>query len=101
VDADAIEVAKENAERNAMGDLATFATTPLAKVKAKFGLVLANIEADVLIDLRKPLRDRLAHGGRLVLSGILASREADVRAAFGKPLSRASLGEWVALTYTS
>ncbi len=101
VDADAIEVAKENAERNAMGDRATFATTPLAKVKGKFGLVLANIEADVLIDLKKQLRDRLAHGGRLVLSGILSSREADVRAAFGKPLSRASLGEWVTLTYTS
>ncbi len=100
-DPDAIAVAKENAARNAMSELAKFDATPLSKVRAKYELVLANIEADVLIGLQKQLRARLAFGGRLVLSGILSSRESEVRAAFGKPLSRASIGEWVALTYAS
>lgn len=109
-DADAIEVAKENAERNEMTDRATFAMTPVARVRGTFGLVVANIEADVLIALEKSLRARVAQGGRLVLSGILASREADVRATFGKPIARSELGPsaadagepdaWVALTYT-
>ena len=100
IDADAIEVAKENAARNGMEGRAAFSTTPVGKVKGTFELLTANIEADVLIDLQKSLRQRLAHGGRMVLSGILASREADVRGAFGKPMERASLGEWVALTYS-
>ena len=98
-DPDVIDVAKENAERNGLEKTASFSATPLAKVKGKFGLVLANIEADVLIAMQKQLRAHLAFGGRLVLSGILATRESDVRAAFGKPISRASLGEWVALIY--
>jgi len=98
-DPDVIDVAKENAERNGMEKKVTFSATPLAKVKGKFGLVLANIEADVLIAMHDQLRAHLAFGGRLVLSGILATRESDVRAVFGKPISRASLGEWVALVY--
>jgi len=100
-DADVIEVATDNAKRNAMDARASFSTTPLAKVKGTFGLVLANIEADVLIHLRSALQSHVAPGGRIVISGILESRENDVRAAFGKPLARAQLGEWVALTYTS
>lgn len=98
-DPDVIDVATANAERNGLQDKATFSATPLAKVKGKFGLVLANIEADVLIAMHKQLRAHLAFGGRLVLSGILESRESDVRAVFGKPISRVSLGEWVALVY--
>ena len=98
-DPDAIDVATENAARNGMQTKATFSATPLAKVKGKFALVLANIEADVLIAMHKQLRAHLAFGGRLVLSGIFETREAEVRAVFGKPISRASLGEWVALVY--
>lgn len=111
VDADAIEVAKENAERNGMSARATFQATPIARVRGTYGLVLANIEADVLVAMQKALRARVAPGGRLVLSGILASRETDVRTAFGKPLARAQLAaagasekeldSWIALTYAS
>ncbi len=101
IDADAIEVARENATRNAMGRRASFSTTPLGKVKGTFALVLANIEADVLIAQERALRARVARGGRLVLSGILDSREADVRLAFGKPVTRTKRGEWVALMYGS
>jgi ribosomal protein L11 methyltransferase len=101
IDADAIDVANENAKRNTMRKRASFSTTPLARVKGTFDLVLANIEADVLVAHKRALQARMARGGRLVLSGILDSREADVRAAFGKPEARAKLGEWVALTYAS
>ena len=100
VDPDAIEVANENAARNGMSDRVTFSTTPLARLRGEFQLVVSNIEADVLIELEKPLRQHLAHGGRMILSGILDSREADVRRKLGKPIERAQLGEWVVLTYT-
>jgi ribosomal protein L11 methyltransferase len=98
-DADAIDVAKANATLNGMEKKATFEATPLSKVKGTFGLVLANIEADALIAMHKQLRAHLTFGGRLVLSGVLGPREAEVRAVFGKSISRAQLGEWVALIY--
>ncbi len=102
VDADAIAVARENAKLNEFpATQAKFETTPLARVKETFPLVLANIEADALIAMKAQLHKHLTFGGRLILSGILEERENEVRKAFGKPLARASLGEWVALTYTS
>jgi ribosomal protein L11 methyltransferase len=98
-DKDAIGVAKQNAKRNALTKRARFSTTPVDEVDGKFDLVVANIEADVLIVLREALRARLARGGTLVLSGVLDSRERDVVAAFGKPRERTKSGEWVALSY--
>jgi len=98
-DADAIGVAKANARRNAMTKRARFSTTSVDALEDRYDLVLANIEADVLILLRDALRARVARGGTLVLSGILDSRERDVVAAFGKPRARAAMGEWVALSY--
>ena len=98
-DADAIAVAKENAKRNRLTKRARFSTTPVDEMGDRYDLVLANIEADVLIVLRDALRARLARGGTLVLSGILESRERDVAAAFGKPRARTAMGEWVALSY--
>ena len=76
MDADAIEVAKENAARNEMSELAKFEATPLSKVRAKYELVLANIEADVLIPMAAELTKRVAPGGLLLLSGILVAQTA-------------------------
>ena len=98
-DADAIGVAKANARRNALTKRVRFSTTSLDELEDRYDLVLANIEADVLILLRDALRSRVARGGTLVLSGVLDSRERDVVSAFGKPRARSAMGEWVALSY--
>jgi ribosomal protein L11 methyltransferase len=101
VDADVLPVARENANRNALAKRTRFATTPLDDVAAKYPVVLANIEADVLIEMAPALAGRVAPGGLLVLSGILASRKEDVRAAFAglSLLESPSKGEWIALAY--
>ena len=100
VDKDAVAVAKENAERNALASRTQFITTPISRVKGTFPVVVANIEADVLIGMQKELERHVAPGGLLVLSGILATRKADVVAVFTSELLDApAKGEWVALIY--
>ena len=100
VDKDAIAVAKENAERNGLASRTQFITTPISRVKGTFPVVVANIEADVLIGMQKELERHVTPGGLLVLSGILATRKADVLAAFTSELLDApAKGEWVALVY--
>jgi ribosomal protein L11 methyltransferase len=62
-------------------------------------LVLANIQADVLMRFAPELLQAVAPGGALVLSGILATELAQVRAAFearspGWTIDSRVMGEW-------
>ena len=106
-DGDALEVARQNAARNSLAKYTRFEDTPLDRLdEGAFGVVVANIEADVLAGMATDLARRVARGGLLVLSGILQGRKEHVRAAF-EALSSPKLalvesptkGEWVALAY--
>jgi ribosomal protein L11 methyltransferase len=75
VDADVIPVVLENAERNGLASqIETFAGT-IDDVVGTFPWVVANIEARVLDPLADAVAARVALGGHLVLSGILATEE--------------------------
>lgn len=50
--------------------------------KGPYGVILANIVADVLIAMAAYLPGWLAPGGTLILSGIISEREDEVRAAY-------------------
>ncbi|MCC6523438.1 MAG: 50S ribosomal protein L11 methyltransferase [Polyangiaceae bacterium] len=82
VDPDALEVARENAARNAVGGGLALAPTPVADVAERFAFVVANIEARTLVALAPALVARLAPGGELLLSGVLAAERDEVAAAF-------------------
>ena len=104
VDPDAVAVTRENAERNGVADRVDADETPVEAVADRYPVVLANIEAKTLVELAPALLARVAPGGRLVLSGILAPHVAptqieDVRTAFAslRELELAK-GEWIALT---
>ena len=99
IDADAIAVARENAERNGLAGRFDAGTAGPDQIRETFALVLANIEAGVLVPMASELAARVAPGGLLVLSGILVPQKDDVRAAYrGLELVRApEKGEWVAL----
>lgn len=101
-DPEAVLVARENAARNAVDDLVQVSQTPLEQLPGTFDLVLANILAPTLLQLREALLARVRPGGRAVLSGILADEGADVQAGFealGMVLERLDAeGEWVSLT---
>jgi ribosomal protein L11 methyltransferase len=99
VDAEAVEVAVENAQRNGYEDRIEASPTPLAAIEGSFDVVLANIEARVLVDLSEQLAARVRPSGVLILSGILVGQEADVLRAFGSFRASAEPreNEWVAL----
>ena len=98
VDPEAIEVTKENAQRNAVTVEAS--TTPIAKTDLRAAIVLANIEARVLIPMASDLVGRVAPGGLLFLSGILVPQKDDVLAAYAKKMDLLEApedGEWILL----
>lgn len=99
VDADAVEVTRENAALNRVASRVRASTTPLEKVRGTYDLVLANIEAPVHLVLAESLVKRVAPGGILILSGILIGQEEAVLDAYAplKCVARPTEGEWIAL----
>jgi ribosomal protein L11 methyltransferase len=98
-DADVIGVVQENAARNGFSERVTAGTQTLAELTECFPFVVANIEARVLIPMAHSLMAKVAPGGILVLSGILAPQEHEVREAYREfsALPTQSKGEWVAM----
>jgi ribosomal protein L11 methyltransferase len=87
VDPEAIDVVRENAERNGMASrLEVFAGT-IDDVKGQFPWVVANIESRILMPIAEELIARVEPGGHLVLSGILLAEEGSMRERF-ESLSR-------------
>jgi ribosomal protein L11 methyltransferase len=103
-DAEAIAVASENAERNGLADRLVADTANVAAIGERYPVVMANIDATTLVNLAPALTDRVAPGGRLILSGILdagiaGSRLGEVRSAYDRLVEEGfrRKGEWVAL----
>ncbi len=97
----AVDVSRENAELNGLAGRVDFyvgdLVTGLAGRQAE--LVLANIQADVLVKFAAQLVAAIAPEGTLVLSGILATELEQVHAAFTAPrpgwtTDSRTMGEW-------
>jgi ribosomal protein L11 methyltransferase len=103
IDPDAVVVAQENLQLNALEDSVECGTTPLESLTERFDIILANILAEELVRLAPYLAERLNPGGSLILSGILREKEALVRKGFDQGILRyistAADGEWTALLY--
>ncbi len=99
VDQEAIDVTNENAQRNGLADRIQASTTDLADLEMTSKVVVANIEAKVLIPIAHVLERHVAPGGLLLLSGILVPQKDDVRNAYPdmELLESPALGEWVLL----
>jgi ribosomal protein L11 methyltransferase len=76
----ALAVAAENAGRN--GVTLELSGEPPDRLEGEFDLVVANILANTLAELAPGIARRLAPGGTLLLSGILAGQEDGVREAY-------------------
>jgi ribosomal protein L11 methyltransferase len=103
----AVDVSEENAALNGLAGRVDFyvgdLVTGLAGRQAE--LVLANIQADVLMKFARELTGAVATEGILVLSGILATELAQVRAVFealppGWTTDSRVMGEWSDLVVT-
>ncbi len=99
-DADAVEIARVNAQLNSVAEQIEFRVGTVAGTTASADLVCANLTADVIIELLPQLIG--ATCGRLVLSGILEMQlEAVITrlhdCGIAEPIEIMQDGEWVAL----
>jgi len=96
-DPQAITATLDNAERNGVGDrLAVY--LPQDEPAATYPVVVANILASALIELRDVIATRCAPGAYVAMSGILAGQENDVVAAYADVLDAVHverLDDWV------
>jgi ribosomal protein L11 methyltransferase len=67
----AIESTIDNARRNGVDARVHASTAPVCDIDGQFDLVVANILAPTLVAMADDLRRLTAHGGHLVLSGLL------------------------------
>ena len=83
-DPEAVRISRENAALNGLDGRVRFSVEDLAGGLAgrPADLLLANIQADVLMRHARELVAAVAPGGALILSGILAAEGAAVQAAF-------------------
>jgi len=77
----AVEATAANAARNGVADVVVASATPVGDVVGEFDVVFANLLAPILRDLAAPLAARVAAGGWLLLSGVLAGGCESVLAA--------------------
>lgn len=95
----AIEATVEAVRANGLGPIATGPS--LASRRGAYDLVVANLFANLLVELAPALAARLAPGGTLIVSGLLESQETDVRRALRaaglRHRRRRCLSTWVTL----
>jgi ribosomal protein L11 methyltransferase len=99
-DAEAVEIARENARLNEVGDQISFRVGSVGGDAQSADFVCANLTADVIVPLLPPLLG--ATYGRLVLSGILATQADFIRDALHclsiNDFATTAAGEWIAIT---
>jgi len=103
IDPQAIESARDNAVRNKVEDIEFFVPEDFAQsahAQARFDIVVANILSSPLKLMAPMLSGRVADGGALVLSGVLARQAEEVAAAYAPFIKLSVWAEhegWVAL----
>ena len=102
IDPTAVDVARANIEKNGFSpQQIEVSTRPVHQLEERFDLVVANILAPILLELRSPLQRVVATGGDLVLCGIPTEQLDEILTAFGDAhwslLDVQHQGEWTAL----
>jgi len=84
-DPQAIEATRDNADKNRVAHC--IETLPAGQsTEQQFDIVLANILAGTLKELAPLIRERVAPGGQLLLSGVLSEQAEEVAAAYRSEL---------------
>lgn len=99
-DPQALIATRDNAERNGVDDRLQVCL-PDEEPAATYPIVVANILASALVALAHTLTERVAPGGRLAMSGILAGQEHEVIARYAEAfddLHAERLEDWMRVT---
>lgn len=99
LDSNAVQITKENAKRNRVDHrLEVIHGNQLDQVHGQFDIAVANIIADVIIDLTKSIGSFLKPKGLFIASGIILDRLQDVidgaEAAGLELIEKKTKGEW-------
>jgi ribosomal protein L11 methyltransferase len=102
LDLDAVDIARENAIRNGVGDrIEVIHGDLMDKVHGKFEVIVSNIIADAIIEISRGVKGYLTPGGIFIASGIILDRIADVELAIKRAglsiLDIKTEGEWAAV----
>jgi ribosomal protein L11 methyltransferase len=110
-DEDAVRISKENAAINQLADKVTFRVGDLYKLDTdigKFDCIVANIQADILINNAQNIANLANFQSTIILSGILANEIEDVIEIFNKhappksfEYSIKEMGEWASAKFFS
>ncbi len=95
---------KENCELNEVEDKVEVRLGIIQDIIEKnFDLIAANIQKNVLIDIASELKDRLLRNGILILSGLLASDEDEIKKEYEKlglnMIDKEQMGEWISVVF--
>ena len=104
IDGVAVEIARENVEKNHVSNIVKIRKGSIGVLEKKFDAVVANIDLKSLRRMRRPLLNHLKDQGFLILSGILEEEKERIRQHFMETgflkLSKVTQeGEWVCLTF--
>jgi ribosomal protein L11 methyltransferase len=98
-DPKALEAARQGAALNGIADVEWVLSADPATVPGEFGIVIANILLNTLQELAPAIGSKVAIGGRLVLSGLLAAQGDEAERAYSAlglvPGARGDREGWV------
>lgn len=102
-DESVIRIAHDNCVNNGVEHLIDVSAASIDSVTAEFDIIVANILAETLINLKKDVIRRIKKGGMIILSGILAQQVNQVVDAYVKGGAHLAdvleEGEWRALMF--
>lgn len=99
VDPEAVWVTIDNARRNDVDHVVTASVGSADAVRDRFDVVVANVELSTHRAIAASVSQRVADGGRLVVSGALADRRDALAALYtGTVVDEREADGWVALT---
>lgn len=104
IDENAIEIARENVEKNKVNDVVTIRKGSIGAVKGCFDIVVSNLDFRSLRRMRIPLIRHTKRNGILIISGILENEDERIRKHYlkGKLLRWIETdreGEWICITF--
>jgi len=95
----AVKESHKNARNNSVGDKIKFFTGLIDSASGSFDLIVANVYVEPILSMKEEFSEKLATGGRLVVSGIPVSRSEEVVEGLSaqgfKVFKERTEGEWV------
>ena len=101
IDPNSVEIAKENAQKNGVGDqIKVLCGDLVTAVTGKYDVLVSNIHTKILLNMFPHARDYLKANGRIILSGILDKEASEIESELKKRafdiIETPQLDEWVA-----